>query len=957
LTTPTDHGDHANVGALNQPKVVAAITEAFVQLPPYGVLSFANMIKRMCSMADKDGSGSVTAAKFAQVFDTLDIALPRASKTDHHPLLIQLLCDKDENVPYGVFCDLYVAAMSPPPAPTKQSEVDKESHKVLTEAFTEMQKMMVQKGVEFDYKSAFSLIDKGVITPPDLNEVLWAAGVRYPFSPEELMVLHRAFLKETGSFDADKFCDFAVRGPVVCAKVADEANSKVDAVIAHLQASIKQLVSNDKDATKFHKLFLDFDGNNDGTISTTEFLHILDHMGLSKGLTPAETDAILHFFDVNGDHAIDYTEFFHFANHADVMLQANVNASKGTVAVNASPPKATAGSAPSSPPKTTGSAPPSPSKSVTSTSKSPSKDNILALQHPNGQFTGLGKQLCRLASLDHTARGRGGFAFAKYFEKYKARHDPNVVACKKFRLILDKFLDTVAADHSGTSKQVAHDVARLDMTVIEKQYVVRETGMVKYPLFLRDVHTAMQLDARRAAWSDDDDQDDLDDDDDLSLSDSNISESGSSSDDSRDDAAVSAAALGSLLDRLLIKANWSTSKCSKCMRHLDEWFPPRASSRSRPKPFMAKLRDTVALPWRQSDLQAVAAACRSRPHRRVDPSMFVLAMREALARYGGLSNQNSTSPNSNSNNNGELKPLMAKIYHVFLQAAQRNINGRQLLERCDGRGSGAISWSEFSTVLRLMDCDLSVSELSGIQQALQSPSSCPYKSFFTLLETYGSISSSSSLVVASPRRHELAPPMTSPHHHLHHHALPPSSVHVALPPSYAAPNVYPTRGIEQELQAIFLDALRSVDSAALVAAFRAYDIKGCGFISLDGFHSAMRQGGIFLSPDIYAKIASQFAARFSPDGVDYVSFCHVMGLPMNHPPFVNGNPRKVTPLQLPDQRGGSGGGITPTAVESWLQHGASDDDKRQFNDMYNAIFDYKSKQQASAAQVGRTFRP
>ncbi|RHY95101.1 hypothetical protein DYB37_002122 [Aphanomyces astaci] len=384
LTTPTDHGDHANVGALNHPKVVAAITEAFVQLPPYGVLSFANMIKRMCSMADKDGSGSVTATKFAQVFDTLDIALPRASKTDHHPLLIQLLCDKDENVPYGVFCDLYVAAMSPPPAPTKQSEVDKESHKVLTEAFTEMQKMMVQKGVEFDYKSAFSLIDKGVITPPDLNEVLWAAGVRYPFSPEELTVLHRAFLKETGSFDADKFCDFAVRGPVVCAKVADEANSKVDAVIAHLQASIKQLVSNDKDATKFHKLFLDFDGNNDGTISTTEFLHILDHMGLSKGLTPAETDAILHFFDVNGDHAIDYTEFFHFANHADVMLQANVNASKGTVAVNASPPKTTAGSAPSSPLKTTGSAPPSPSKSVTSTSKSPSKDNILALQHPNG---------------------------------------------------------------------------------------------------------------------------------------------------------------------------------------------------------------------------------------------------------------------------------------------------------------------------------------------------------------------------------------------------------------------------------------------------------------------------------------------------------------------------------------------------------------------------------------------
>ncbi|RHY22501.1 hypothetical protein DYB32_009484 [Aphanomyces invadans] len=963
----TDHGDSA---AGDHPHVISAIKDAFVQLPPYGVVSFANMIKRMCSMADKEGTGTVSATKFEQIFNTLDIALPRASKTDR-PYLVELLCDNSDDVPYGSFCDLYVSAMTTEPA--KRTDLDKETQTMLADAFNEMTRaaddVAKSGGAAFDYERALAAFEKGV-TPADLKQVLWAAGVRYPFSPEELVVLHRAFQTDMGKFDVVKFGEYSARGPTALA--SPDPAGKLDAVVAHLQDRIQQLVSNDKDASRFHKLFLDFDANHDGSISTDEFLVVLDQMGLSKGLTAAEKASIVHFFDVNGDRAIDYTEFFHFANHADSMLQSKVDTSKAAIPVDASPPTAPGTglpSAPSSPIKSTGgSAPASPAKPTT---KSPSKDNILALQHPNGNVTLLGKQLFRVADLNRKLPRHGGFAFAKYFEKHKARHDASVLPWKKFRRILDKFLDTVL-DAEKPTKAAARDVARVDVSFLEMQYIVRETGMVKYPLFLRDLETAHAMDVRRPDWDDDDHDNDPDLDD---LSDANVSNDGNSSssssddDKSRRDSMANSTNLPALLERLLQKANWSASKCAKVSRHLDEWLPPRACSR--PKQFMVVLRDKVLLPWKKSELEAVATACRRVNQRhRVDPSTFVTAMRDALERYSGVAATRESPPGASHQSSGSshstaLKPVVAKIYDAFLQAAQRNINGRELLERCDVGGSGTISWPEFSTVLRLIDCCLAPSDMATIQQALQSPSSCPYKSFFALLETYGAVSASS-IVATSPRHHRSSPSMRHPSSHPHipltSSPLPHAAVH-ALPVAYTAPSppaynaVYPSHVVESELRAIFADALRSIDVAPIVTAFRQYDVKGCGFISLDGFHAAMRHGGIFLSPDVYTKLASQFAARFS-DGIDYVQFCHVMGLQLPHvdgggPPSSSSyGHRKVAPLQLPfpSEPSPRAGAITPTAVESWLQHGASEEDKRRFNDMYNAICQFKTKD-LSPAQV------
>ncbi|KAF0693376.1 Aste57867_15654 [Aphanomyces stellatus] len=938
-----DHGGNVVVSTVNHPKLVQAIQDAFVQLPEYGVHSFANMIKRMCSMADKDGTGCVTAKKFEQVFETLDIALPRPTKKDR-PTLIQLLCEhsKSEDVQYSVFCELYISCMTAAPAKNNEA-ADAETHKLLHDAFVEIQKG--DKGHPFDYKSALQMFDKGV-KPSDLKEVLWLAGVRYPFSPDEMSVLHRAFQQGNEKWNIDQFSEFALKGPSAIRK---DSSGKVDAVIAHLQESIKKLVANETDATRFHRLFLEFDSDKDGAISNAEFIFVLDQMGLAKGLTEAEKDSILHFFDANHDGTIDYTEFFHFAHHADAMLLTKVDPTKTVAAVNASPPKPASGAnevksaSSSSPAKSTGTAA-SPTKSATGKDalpKSPTKDHILALQHGNGKFTRLGKQMLRVAALD--LKLPKPFAFAKYFEKYKAVHEHASLPWKKFHLILEKFLDTVVAHKKHNA-----DVAKVDVGVIEHQYVVKETGLVKYPLFLRDLNTAHVL-ARDIGQNLSDD----DDDDELTLSDH--SNSNDSDDDSDDDSrsirssqSIQShhASLDALLDRLLFKAMWSHSRCTKCLGHLDQ-MPPY----SKAKPFLHALQQ-LKLPWKKSELDTVVQMCKVQRHR-IDSNVFVDAMRDALERHGGQRRIGHHGTGLG------LEPLVTKVYQAFLHAAQRNINGRHLLERADARGTGSISWSDFSTVLRLMDCILTSSELSLIQKALQSTSTCPYRAFFTLLETYGATppaAESAVALVASPRsRHavhpppQYPPPSSSTYHPLpqHQHVVvhpPPLSYHPMSPPPTMTQAPMNPRLVEQELQLVFSDALHALDPTVVLAAFQKYDVRGTGFISLDGFHGAMRSLGIYLSGDVYTKIATRFAARFT-DGVDYVDFCHVMGLPPVVQPVVGVGPRRASQPRMPprDNNETLDGFLTPRTVESWLRGGATDAEKQNFTEMYNSIFEYKAR--------------
>ncbi|OQR94331.1 hypothetical protein ACHHYP_01468 [Achlya hypogyna] len=889
FATTSDEGHHL-LSHWNDPKLVACMKEAFAAtLPATGAETFAGVFKRMCLIADKDNTGVLSATKLERLFDALDLQLPRKSKKDR-PYLIEALAhhaNSEDAIPYDTFCQVYLACMAP------QCREDGKPAAVnpalALELFSELQKAEAKSGQRYDFKAACENYGNK-LSGNDFKEMLWTAGLRYPFSPDEIAELHRYFVAPaTQLWDSSAFLDFCVRGLKVFE--SGESRGKVDAVIAQMQQHILDVVANEKDADRFHRLFLEYDGNQDGSISTDEFLLVLEEMGLSKGLTAAEKESILRFFDSNQDGEIDYLEFFHFATNADKILQTKVDPTKAAPPP-AEQPKASAEKLVSSPAKSPAKAP-----------QSPSKDQMQALQS-QGNFTRLGKQMVRLALLDQQLPRP--FVFAKYFVKYKA--GDHGVAASKFTQILDKFLDTVLRGNRHAS------VAAVDVGVVRDHYLVHETGLVKTPLFLRDLATAqlLALDPKSAASVREDAGDD---DDELSLSGSSSSSSDSSSDNAscRRSSRGKKPALGAVLDRILQTAGWSPSKCAKCEAKLQD---VAGHGLWRPKAFSQWLLQ-LKLPLKKSDIDAILAACKAK-HHRVDAGPFLHEMAAALDRFtGGSPRKAAGSP--------ALPELMGRLYQGFLAAAQRNVNGLQLLEKCDVHRRGHISWAEFATVLRLLECSLEPAELSLLQAALQSSTTCPYRAFATLLETYAP--PSAAVTYSEPPATLFArpePPRLSPR--------PPVATPLrALPPSPAS-----LARIERELSRLFDDA--RVDRARFVASCQQYDGQRSGFVTLDGFFAVLRQLRVAAGQELAAPVAARFAATFS-DSIDYVDLASVVfrdARPPRSPTrpclesaATHGLRREDAPV------------LTARTVETWLKEAATEDEKAHFTQMYNSIFAFK----------------
>ncbi|OQS05152.1 hypothetical protein THRCLA_20705, partial [Thraustotheca clavata] len=877
----TNDQSHHLLSSWNDPKLVSAMKEAFAsQLPPHGTETFANVFKRMCLIADKDNTGMLSTAKLEKLFEALDISLPRKSKKDK-PYLIEALAhhaNSADAIPYDTFCEVYLACMQSP------SEEKREINAVLAlELHTELQKAQTKSNHRFDFKEACELY-QNKLSGSDFKELLWMTGLRYPFAQEELSALHSYFLSpSTQQWDTNLFCDFAVRGPKVFE--SGESRGKVDAVIAQIQQNILDIVKNEKDANKFHKLFLEYDTNQDGSISTDEFLLVLDAMGLSKGLTGAEKTSILYFFDSNQDNAIDYQEFFHFAENADKILQSKVDPTK-------EPPKPA--------PSPEKEKPKSPSKQA---APSPTKDQMQALQH-QGQFTRLGRQLVLLALLDQQLPRP--FVFGKYFVKYKSNGDG--VVASKFGQILEKFLDTVL--HANKHAKVAN----IDVNLIRDHYLVHETGLVKTSIFLKEFTTAqmLALDSKVVAQLR---QDGSDQEEDISLS-------GSSSDsDNSSICQKKQISIGVVLDRVLLNANWSSDKYGKCEKKLLEY---EATSRLRLKTFTQWL-GSLKLPWKKSDLDAIAMSCKI--HRNyVDPSRFVNEMNAAITRASGMSTSRSLSPVKETTT---IRTLMTKLYQSFLAAAQRNINGLHLLEKCDVHCRGTIEWREFSTVLMLLECPISSSELSVLQNALQSKNHCPYRAFGTLLETYAT----------SP---ETQRNTYQPH--------PPVSFASTPTPTFGGRTIMnPTsnlnpQALEDELQTYFHS--NQVDSQRFLALCQKYDGQRTGFVTLDGFYAVLRQLGIYVPPNVCSQVSARFSATFS-DTIDYIEFGQVV--------LVDPTPRsRNIPLLTQNStslRREDAPVLTARTVETWLKEAATEEEKSHFNQMYNSIFEYKKHTKAPDARL------
>jgi hypothetical protein len=255
------------------------------------------------------------------------------------------------------------------------------------------------------------------------------------------------------------------------------------------------------------------------------------------------------------------------------------------------------------------------------------------------------------------------FGFRKYFDKYKidtatvqdrpARYtdkrldaktstDPlarKLIRGKTFEHILDKCIDRLIH-----VKPTASGLSMIDIEWITGYYMVHETRVVKYMLFLDDYEVAQALvhdechrhaiqrvleeekhDMAHGDGNDDENDDEMSFDDEITSSSSSsgssprrfshtnahaISSRSQRQARSRELPNAKAVAgdtthvvhpkLASLLDRLLIQANWNTTMAQKCMDKLNVMPPPC----KRPRLFLQWLQ-SFKLPWKKKDLETV----------------------------------------------------------------------------------------------------------------------------------------------------------------------------------------------------------------------------------------------------------------------------------------------------------------------------------------------------------------
>ncbi|KAF1794188.1 EF-Hand 1, calcium-binding site [Phytophthora cactorum] len=238
-----------------------------------------------------------------------------------------------------------------------------------------------------------------------------------------------------------------------------------------------------------------------------------------------------------------------------------------------------------------------------------------------------------------------------------------------------------------------------------------------------------------------------------------------------------------------------------------------------------------------------------------------------------------------------LEPTLAKkIYRCFLAAAQHNISGRRLLEKCDVAKTGKLTLLEFQTVLRLMGCKLTDTELEMVKAALGDPKSAQIN-YSLLVQQMGpdcqhrprKVRARSTEILHFDQVPDYAetlqpiPQVPSPVAASHSYRIEPAYPDLEKESTRAPLSIEEAKRIDNFVGQFFSELfnMRQIDSVTLHRKFEPYDVKCTGFVSVDAFSSVMRKLDIFLPSDVASTIISRFTA-VSGEKFDYVDFCQVV---------------------------------------------------------------------------------
>lgn len=858
------------------------------RLSTTNIAAFCSSLKRMFGIIDKETTGFVPSDRFVQTLREMGITIPK----NDMDVIVRAFAGDEENrddAHYPHFCDmlLEICSLEDEGLPTASGPPATELLDLLMNVYGEYndarRKTLSAGYAEFDFHRAFG-VEKDhnrslYLSAEDLKEVLWTAGVRHPYLREELEAIITCFqVHQKSGFSVAMFCKFLERGP---SALVEGNRGSLDVYITRLQDQLRSYLSTGRDAEeRLLRLFAEYDEDSSGSISQDEFIKLLQMAGFRHYLSPEDEKLLLRFLDVNGDGCIVYSEFLEFATHADAKLNMMAARDHSGIADSSSPSCS----------KSTSSVKPAGSPNLSPRKDSPSHKSTFSSSPTGNQSSPAKSQshvmlVFRIWKLNQKLHPQ--FPFEKYFKKYQASKSELQVKKRVFEKIIDKFLSKL------TECRVSFNMHEMDIELLTHSYGSRDEASISYGQFLKELAIAKNtvcVDAGSSSSSSSDD-------DELSCS----SDEGDAR--SKRKQLVLVAVLGDAIKRARSSKSDLELLRTQLKSVVDDW--EKSNKREKvSENKIYKLLTKFAIRLRKNEaellLPALASEVDGRPV--YDVKRFFNLLGEVLAtELGGSKAEKevktlSASPEKPSSSPASLSTVLAeKVYRCFLTAAQRNISGRKLLEKCDLKKTGSVTLLEFQTVLRLMGCTLSESELEQVKKVLgnEKNSQLSYLLLVEQISKYQQQARKDSSTKAPPlQRRDTAPKTQSrpPSIQIPSGVLSPATSSTSQIQTFdqragsvksQPPQVTMSREevlrMDSFLRPFFSDLLqtRNLSRDAVIQGFEAYDTNGTGFVSVDAFNSVMRKLDIWLPADVSPNVLARFTS-LSGKKFDFVDFCHVV---------------------------------------------------------------------------------
>ncbi|GLE04993.1 hypothetical protein PINS_up013977 [Pythium insidiosum] len=720
----------------------------------------------------------------------------------------------------------------------------------------------------FDFHKAFSRSGEELVfvSPDDLKEVLWAAGVRHPYLREELELIVKCFgVDRSGLFDVAAFCKFMDDGPSMFFRSSHIG--VLDGIIARLKEEIlAYLNTSGKDAEqRLLQCFREFDSNGDGVISHDEFEKVLHHTGLRHFLSAENERLLLQFLDTNDDGVIAYTEFVDFIKLTDERLNADCQDSKPPT--QPSPP---------SPTKAAASGAPSPRKPGESPSKGSPAKAPPSPHSPSGRPTspgsGVAEVIARLWKLNLKLQPR--FPFEKYLTKYRLPGSDANIKTKVFIKILDKFLSRLV-EH-----RIAYNMKEIDIDELARAYKSKsDNTLVSVDAFLSHLNGAQRRFPNRTHSP-------------SSSSDEELSCSSDEEASIKKHEKAAAVHLSSAIRRVCSNKGEQEALRNKVKLMLSDIEKRKKSDKfSEMKVFKFLTDLQLRFQKAEADVLLKAVAVRQNGDVLFNIKKLGTMIIDQLTVLIGDAKKPDAQPTTTEKKDAPVLPgtLCDKIYSCFLSAAQKNVSGRKLLEKCDSQKTGFVTVLEFQTVMCLMGCSLTESELNDIKKVLGAEKAgfiC-YKRLLTELtkrkrapktksEPFKSLHVDTKVeqtrvhpfMGASAVKTKDAPVIPSTHTRDSEYTL-------GAPKPSSALSKQELERLDAVVRVFASDRMGGkIDKQTLHSAFGQYDLKMSGFVSHEAFIAVMRKLDIPLADDIKRALLERFTVV--AEKFDYVDFAAVV---------------------------------------------------------------------------------